>query len=409
MRVRSLLHRFLTPRLEEVHAKRVAAVLAVVDGLISGGRLTAVGLGRSLGDHVAHKHSIKRVDRLLGNWQLHAEVTVFCRAVAWLLLRGQRRPVILADWTDLGIDQVALVAAVPVGGRALPIYFEIHPLPLLGNGKVERNFLRVLKEKVVPPECSPSVVTDAGFKNPWFKTVEELGWDFVGRLVPNVIVSARLDATSKSVHADHALKVRELFADASETPDDLGERLVAASNPIVARVVRYKKLPKGRRGARKGNRKRVHPGSRSYKKCQKRGKEPWLLATSVRDGTPSQIAGLYSRRMEIEELFRDEKSHRFGWSLEDASSRHRERLRVLLLIACIGLLAQILVGIVAEQTGLHRQYQANTEKARRVLSCFVLGRLILSGRNANTLLARMKSVSFAPLRARVAVYRGPEP
>jgi len=30
-------------------------------------------------------------------------------------------------------------------------------------------------------DCKPIVVTDAGFRTPWFKEIESLGWDWVGR------------------------------------------------------------------------------------------------------------------------------------------------------------------------------------------------------------------------------------
>lgn len=31
-------------------------------------------------------------------------------------------------------------------------------------------------------ECQPVIVTDAGFKSPWFLPVMELGWHIVGRV-----------------------------------------------------------------------------------------------------------------------------------------------------------------------------------------------------------------------------------
>lgn len=408
VRANTLLHRNLAPCLASVHSKRMACVFDVVDALLRGGRLTATDLGRSLGGDVSHKHNIKRVDRLLGNWQLHAEMPVFCAAVGQLLLQGKSQPLILVDWTDIGPEQVALVAAVPIGGRALPIYFETHPLSRLSNPKVERNFLRALKTKIVPAQCSPIIITDAGFKNPWFQVVEKLGWDFVGRLSAHVIVSGLPNVEGQEARTTDATKVRELFADATATPEDLGEHVIAVSNPVVARIVRYKKLPKGRKGSKKVNRKGIHPGSMSYKKYQQRAKNPWVLITSLRDGPACQISNLYSRRMEIEELFRDEKSHRFGWSFEDAASKYVEHLRALLLIACLALLAQTLIGIVAEQCGLHRQYQANTVRDRRVLSFFVLGRLLIADQGVDQLLTRLKPDPFEPLRARVAIHRGSE-
>jgi hypothetical protein len=33
-----------------------------------------------------------------------------------------------------------------------------------------------------PQNVTPVIVTDAGFRIPWFTLVETLGWDFVGRV-----------------------------------------------------------------------------------------------------------------------------------------------------------------------------------------------------------------------------------
>ncbi len=43
--------------------------------------------------------------------------------------------------------------------------------------------------------------------------------------------------------------------------------------------------------------------------------EPWLIFTSMDDFKPRQVMKIYSRRMQIEQNFRDEKSERFGFGL----------------------------------------------------------------------------------------------
>ena len=35
---------------------------------------------------------------------------------------------------------------------------------------------------MLPANCCPCILSDAGFKNPWFKAVASLGWDYVGRI-----------------------------------------------------------------------------------------------------------------------------------------------------------------------------------------------------------------------------------
>ena len=88
-----------------------------------------------------------------------------------------------------------------------------------------------------------------------------------------------------------------------------------------------------------------------------------------------------------------------------ALAAHRSSPQHGLLIACLALLAQTLVGIMAEECELHRHYQANTVRTRRVLSFFVLGGFVLASKKADELLARLKPDRFEPLRARVANYQ----
>lgn len=57
----------------------------------------------------------------------------------------------------------------------------MHPLSRISNPKVEKEFLEKLYD-IVPKNINVTVVTDAGFRAPWFKVVKQLGWHFVGRL-----------------------------------------------------------------------------------------------------------------------------------------------------------------------------------------------------------------------------------
>ena len=66
-----------------------------------------------------------------------------------------------------------LKAAVPVGGRAITLYEEVHPLHHYNSPKTHRRFLERLYT-VVPQSCRPIVNTDAGFRGPWFDAVAVL-------------------------------------------------------------------------------------------------------------------------------------------------------------------------------------------------------------------------------------------
>ena len=80
--------------------------------------------------------------------------------------------------------------------------------------------------------------------------------------------------------------------------------------------------------------------------------------------------------MQIEETFRDAKSHRFGWSLGIVRLSTPQRTAALLVLAALAMVVVTLIGMAAERAGAHRAYQANTE-TRRVLSFFALAGAII--------------------------------
>lgn len=86
---------------------------------------------------------------------------------------------------------------------------------------------------------------------------------------------------------------------------------------------------------------------------------------------------LYSRRMQIEQNFRDGKSERFGFALSASYSRSAERMLVLSLLTTLSTIVLWLIGYHAENKGLHLRYQANSLKSRRVISYLTLVENIL--------------------------------
>jgi len=342
-----------------VHAVRVTAVTALVDGIVRAGRLSPATIGRVLSGGALPKHGIKRVDRLLGNPKMVGDRLYFFVAIAHRLLRGCTRPVILVDWTQAGGQHVALVAAVPIGGRALPIYIEVHPLKKLGNAAVEERFLCALKA-IVPTECRSVIVTDAGFKGPFFQAVLDQGWDFLGRIRGTTkAISSVGETTSKE----------QFYARASITPVELGSFGLFVKQQIPCRLVLVRKR-------RRPGPKRPAPACKEERELRQTALDPWLLATSMSDGDAASVVSIYRRRMQIEETFRDAKNHRFGWSLGDVRLSTPQRTAVLLTLAAMAFLVVTLIGMAAERRGAHRAYQANTER-RRVLSFLVLAAAIL--------------------------------
>src|SRR4030095_1206559 len=270
MRVPAILRRVLRRSRAEVHLKRFATVLAVIGGIVEGGRLTLPPIGCALARRGSPKHDIKRVDRLLSNRKMWRELSLYFRDIAGFVIGTWTRPVILLDWTKVTDDFHALVAAVPIGGRAVTIYEEVHPDGHLGNGRVQAAFLRALAD-VLPGGCRPIIVTDAGFYGPFFRAVRHRGWDYVGRIRGNTIM--KLGSCRASI------TVAQAYTSATGVPRDLGPAvLYAAHRAMESRLVL----------AAKPRRRRKHPWSRRRtgeggvaRSTITGAKEPWLLATSL--------------------------------------------------------------------------------------------------------------------------------
>ena len=370
MRVGSMVRQVLGECTGLMHASRAAAVQRVTAAAIEAGDLVPAAIGRRIVGGAKPKHGIKCVDRLLANPHLASERLLIFRGVAARLLVPWSRPLVLVDWTQpMGTHQ-ALVAALPIGGRSLPIYVEVHPQKKLGNSKVERKFLAALKA-VLPTGCRPIVITDAGFKGPFFQDVLDNGWDFVGRIrgTSKAALVGDTEFTSKA----------ELYARATPQPTDLGRCALFCRQRIAARLVIVRKR-------RKTGPKKAPPLCKEERELRQSALDPWLLATSLFRHQAASIVALYAKRMQIEEMFRDAKNPRFGWSISHVRTASVSRAANLLVIASVALVAVVLVGLAAERRKLHRAYQANTS-GRRVLSFFALGRSIIARRdNAAVLL-----------------------
>jgi hypothetical protein len=370
MRVSQIVRLLCRPCLGLVHANRLTAVLAVVNAIVVARRLSVTSIGRSIDSAAFPKHSIKRVDRLLSNPRMGMDRHKYFTALAQVVLGVCKRPVVLLDWTKCD-ELYVLFAAVPVGGRAITIYLEAHPEKLLGNRLVQQRFLKALK-RILPSNCCPILITDAGFQGPYFQDVQKLGWDFVGRL--------RGTGTAK-VRAHGWLDLDSFYALATTRPKGFGScRLYRFSDSIQAQLVLAR------------TRKREAPHPWRWKRTGKGGvprstitgsKDPWLLATSLTD-SPARIVKIYSKRMQIEETFRDAKNARFGWALRLARCGSTDRLQVLLLLGALATAAVSLLGAAATRDGRHRRYQANTVRTR-VFSDFVLGVELLKRDDTNGL------------------------
>jgi hypothetical protein len=123
--------------------------------------------------------------------------------------------------------------------------------------------------------------------------------------------------------------------------------------------------------------------------------ECWFLMTDL-SGTAEQLCALYGRRMTIEQLFRDHKSKRNGWSLRDTGLSTPERLDRLLLILAIAYLLLCGIGLIARATCRPSAWSSATKDQS---SLFQIGLIMLNKINAspqaafNALLALSETVA----------------
>jgi hypothetical protein len=345
------------------HQARLVAVLRVLTSLLNGAKLSLTHLGRGRPGTAFVKHHIKAVDRLLGNPHLQRERHGIYAALARTLLQSQQRPLIIVDWADCELDRQLLIlkAAIPLGGRAITLYEEVHPMRRYNSPKTHRDFLRRLHQ-IVPDGIRPIVVTDAGFRGPWFRAVEALGWDWIGRIRNGIKYFKPETGRWCLTHS--------LYPQATPRVQHIGERCLSKRYRYWCRLYLVRAYRRGPGRPRK--RKSYGSNDGLYRRLHR---APWLLATSLPNarGAGKRIVRAYARRMQIEETFRDLKNHRWGYALRYARSARPERLHVLLLLALLAGFVHWLLGLAAQARGWTRHFQANTEVKRATLSIPFLG------------------------------------
>jgi hypothetical protein len=239
----------------------------------------------------------------------------------------------------------------------------------------------------MPRHSRPVLVTDAGFHTEWFETVLSVGWDFVGRL----------RGRKKATRHERLVPLEELHGLAGKTPKCLGTCFLRSKHNKNLRPFRLllsaKPKPKGRHRITTLGTKGRNTADRQRSAA---AREPLLLATSLKESAKS-IVEIYRTRMQLEETFRDLKSHRYGWSLEDVRCRTSARIDVLLFIAALATIAMHALGLAARHLKLDRGLQANTQRARHVFSTFFLAKLVVKRRPHPEIPIALLRLAFAQL------------
>ncbi len=348
----------VAPVVGPMHKSRRKLVWDLVTSLVEGADATVTDIGRNMPRDIQEKHAIKSSDRALSNPHLQAQVPVFYRAIASRVI-SIARPVLLVDGTEhrkLG----SIRTSVAFSGRSVTIGNHVLGHHSFAKPTVLKEYLQRLQE-IIPKGCRPILVVDGGFQGPFFARVRALGWDYVSRL-GNHIQLTNDQGESQKVHS--------LFLKATPTPHSLGLCTLTKKN-YAAHVVLYD----GRTDKAKNSKKQT--GQNRERKRRNKAKEPWALVSSLQNISAKQMVQLYKKRMQIEENFRDDKSHRFGRGLRYARCSSVSRLSVLLVLLALASLLLCLAGLIAEQRNIQRHFQANTVQHRRVLSLLSLGKRFL--------------------------------
>lgn len=353
-----------------MHAARWCALRDVVVSAVNGHALGLVALAVGTPRTTKVRHRVKCVDRLLGNTHLEAHRLDLYTALARQWLTGLPQLLIVVDWSSLTADMQWhwLRASVVCDGRSITLYEEVHPRKHLGSLAVHKRFIKRLAQLLPKSAHPPIVMTDAGFRNPWFRLIAAQGWLWVGRVRNRDFVRRN--------EAEDWKPAKQLYEQARSVAADLGAYETVRNHPLKCRLVRVKHSPKGRKHRYASGKDQNNSTAR---KCASRHREPWLLSCSPSLGhlNAEAVVRLYAQRMRIEEEFRDTKNVVLGAGLALSRSHGQQRLQALLLIGHIAQMAKRLIGEAAKGAQLHLQLMSTNRKERAELSVMMLAKRVI--------------------------------
>ena len=128
---------------------------------------------------------------------------------------------------------------------------------------------------------------------------------------------------------------------------------------------------RGKISGRKNYNRSGKISQRGHSKTQAKSyRDPFVIATSldITNYNAIKTINIYNKRMEVEEEFRDLKSHRYGFGMKNSGTKSSSRLEMLLLIAALASLTCWLTALNLKKNNSHMKFQANTIKKHNVLS-----------------------------------------
>jgi hypothetical protein len=318
-------------------AKTLAALVA---SAMRVERASLANIGRGIVGRA--KHQIKRCWRFCDNDRVEAADAM--RGVVKKVLRRRKKPLVVAvDWVDIKGFQTLMAAAV-MRGRSVPLCWascEGHVYDGHRSRNAFEESLLLVLASMLPAGQRVTLLADRGFgRTELARFCQRHGFDYVIRIQPNVHVRCA-SFTGKLVDYPVHKGVCKLLRSVAYRQHH------SVTQNIVVRWVRG--LPAKR-------------------------DECWFLMSSLVAG-PAQISRLYGQRMTIEQLFRDHKSKRNGWSLRDTRLETAARLDRLLLVLAIAYLLLCGIGLLAKRHRTASDWCSNSKPG--TCSVFLVGRLMI--------------------------------
>lgn len=369
MSVSKLVQEHLASFCPEIHNQRLQALMDVAMALQKSKNLSLTALGRNLDSDIDVKHRIKKVDRLVGNKHLYSELTDIYAGLSnyvFKYLSQDKHVPLVVDVCFMkdNHDVQMLSAEVATKGRSIPVYRDVFKINELK--KRAKEFVSELS-KCIPSDKDILLIMDSGFGDEWFDAIESKGWHW--------LVRARHGKYVKLSKSTDWQKVSDLFSKIGTRAKNYPEAFITKSKHRPCRIITKK-------GVCESKRKKPLKLPRNYNAAngdyRRSAKEPWILATNLPDSySATQILNYYKKRMQIEESFRDIKSHQFGLSARYIRTSCIYRWGVQMLLAAIVQITLWVIGIIGHSKGFQRKFQANTVKDKKVFSYFYLGQLIV--------------------------------
>jgi hypothetical protein len=324
---------------EDLHAKRVMSLANAVTGVITAGALGVHAIGRGLASAkgLIERHTVKQVDRLVGNRKAVLD-DLFELWVPYLL-SNRGKIIVNLDWTEFdGDDHSMLVASLQTKhGRSSPLLWKtVVKSKLKDYRNAHEDELMVRLRQLVPLSVQVTIVADRGFGDQkLYQFLEELSFHYIIRFRGNIQVTN---------NQGEARMARDWVGK--------GGRM---------RVLRNAQVTVD-----------LYPVSTVVCVHDQGMKDPWCIVASEWSLTGIGIKKHYGKRFSCEETFRDVKDLHFGMGMSWQPIGRTDRRDRMMMIAVIAMALLTMLGEAGERAGLDRLLKTSTRKKRQ-LSLFRQG------------------------------------